>query len=194
MNHRLLWLGTTTLLALGLKRRRSTVTQSPTVGAGPRFSNDSQATVGDIEKSNVFDNVSPGPIRNQAQPLIPPVSPEIDGEQISPYQPEQPSQYDPHSTIGQVSFLTSSPQSESEWTGLDSIDSVGSPKEVTSTLRNGILWIRHVLLSVIRSRIGYDTEAKVEVKPKRGQGDDTRTANCNLTCFSTIDCSVCLPR
>ncbi|KAF3051633.1 hypothetical protein E8E11_008655 [Didymella keratinophila] len=52
----LLWLGTTTLLALDLKRRRSNVTQAPTVTAGSRFSNDSQTTVGDVEKTNAFDS------------------------------------------------------------------------------------------------------------------------------------------
>jgi hypothetical protein len=126
MNPRLLWLGTTTLLALDLKRRRSTVTQSSTVTAGPRFSNETQTTVGDVEKTNVFDTVSQHPIRSTAAPLLPP-SPEIEGEQVVPFQPNEPTQYAPRSTSYQASILTASEQIELEWSGLDGIDSVGSP-------------------------------------------------------------------
>ena len=129
MNSRLLWLGTTTLLALDVKRRRSTVTQSPTATAGPRFSNESQTTVGDVEKTNAFD-VSPQQIRSKAEPLLPP-SPEVVGEQAVPFQPgqpsQEPSQYAPRSTWYQASILTDSEQTELEWSGLDGVDSVGSP-------------------------------------------------------------------
>lgn len=128
IDHRLLWLGTTTLLALDLKRRRSTVTQSSTVAAGPRFSNESQTTVGDVEKSNIFDtlSVSQQPIRSTAEPLLPP-SPEVVGETAMPFQPNEPTQYAPRSTSYQASVLTESDQTELEWGGLDGIDSVGSP-------------------------------------------------------------------
>lgn len=125
MNHRLLWLGTTTLLALDLKRRRSNVTQAPTVTAGSRFSNDSQTTVGDVEKTNAFD-VSPQQIRSTAEPLLPP-SPEVVGESAVPFQPNEPTQYASRLTSDQASILTESEQTESEWSGLGGIDSVGSP-------------------------------------------------------------------
>jgi hypothetical protein len=129
MNRRLLWLGTTMLLALDIKRRRSTITQSPTVTAGPRFSNESQTTVGDLEKTNAFD-VSLQQIRSKAEPLLPP-SPEALGEQVVPFQPgqpsQEPSQYAPRSTSYQASILTESEQTELERSGLDGIDSVGSP-------------------------------------------------------------------
>jgi hypothetical protein len=126
MNHRLLWIGTTTLLALDLKRRRSTITQSSTVTAGPRFSNESQTTIGDVEKTNAFDNVSQQPIRSIAQPILPP-SPELEGGPIEPSQSNEPTQYDPCSTLNQTSSLTSPSQPELEWSGLDGIDCVGSP-------------------------------------------------------------------
>ncbi|KAJ8105011.1 hypothetical protein OPT61_g10438 [Boeremia exigua] len=84
----LLWIGTTTLLALDLKRRRATVSPAPSGGPTPRFSADSQATEGDLEKQpNMFDNVSPAPIRDHASPVLPPASPDIEGEQIEPFQP-----------------------------------------------------------------------------------------------------------
>ncbi|KAH6620030.1 hypothetical protein C7974DRAFT_224878 [Boeremia exigua] len=55
----LLWIATITLLALDLKRRRSTVSPAPSGGLTPRFSAESQATEGYLEKQpNVFDNTS----------------------------------------------------------------------------------------------------------------------------------------
>lgn len=55
----LLWIGTTALLALDLKRRRSTVSPAPSGGPTPRFSADSEATQSDFEKQpNMFDNTS----------------------------------------------------------------------------------------------------------------------------------------
>ncbi|KAF1934214.1 uncharacterized protein M421DRAFT_115828 [Didymella exigua CBS 183.55] len=124
----ILWLGTTALLALDLKCRCSTVTQSHTVGAGPRFSNDSQTTAGDIEKPNTFDYVSATPVRKEAEPVIPLPSPEISGvKQVEPFQPDQPTQHNPRSTLDQASIPTSPAPSEIEWIGLDGIDSVGSP-------------------------------------------------------------------
>lgn len=91
---RLLWLGTTTLLALDLKRRRSTV--SPAANGTPRFSAETQGTEGDFEKQpNMFDNVSAAPVRDYASPVLPPASPDIDLEQIEPFQPyaiDQPAQ------------------------------------------------------------------------------------------------------
>ncbi|KAF2997357.1 hypothetical protein E8E13_003918 [Curvularia kusanoi] len=83
----LLWLGTTALLAMDLKQRRSTVSQAPDAEA-PRFSADSEATEGDPEKNaNLFDNVSSVPVRDHASPVLPPASPDIEGEQIEPYRP-----------------------------------------------------------------------------------------------------------
>ncbi|KAF2625871.1 hypothetical protein BU25DRAFT_492428 [Macroventuria anomochaeta] len=96
----LLWIGTTTLLALDLKRRRSTVSQVPTDGPTPRFSADSQATEGDFEKqSNIFDNVSAAPTRDHAEPVLPPASPDIEGEQVEPYQPYVAGNQPSHLTI-----------------------------------------------------------------------------------------------
>ncbi len=97
---RLLWLGTTALLALDLKRRRSTVSPAPNGGPTPRFSADSQASEGEFEKQhNVFDNVSAAPIRDHASPVLPPASPDVDLEQVEPFAPydvsNPPSQYDP---------------------------------------------------------------------------------------------------
>ena len=116
MTCRLLWIGTTTLLALDLKRRRSTVSQAPTGGPTLRFSAESQATEGDFEKHHsIFDNVSSAPIRDHAEPVLPPASPDFDGEQVETYQlhaaGNHPSEYDPHSTFHHIIVLTSSPQS-----------------------------------------------------------------------------------
>lgn len=84
----------------------------------------------DVEKTNVFDTVCQQPIRSTAAPLLPP-SPEIEGEPVVPLQPGQPSQelsqYDPVPTSYQASILTESEQTELEWSGLDGIDSIGSP-------------------------------------------------------------------
>ncbi|KAG9205579.1 hypothetical protein G6514_007184 [Epicoccum nigrum] len=84
----LLWLGTTALLALDLKQRRSTVSQAPEGDSAPRFSADSQGTAGSFEKKpNVFDTVSPAPVRDHASPVLPPASPDIEAEQIEPFRP-----------------------------------------------------------------------------------------------------------
>ena len=84
----MLWLGTTALLALDLKQRRSTVSQAPEGGPAPRFSADSQATAGSFEKKpSAFDTVSPAPVRDHASPVLPPASPDIAAEQIEPFRP-----------------------------------------------------------------------------------------------------------
>lgn len=81
-----LWTGTTTLLALDLKRHRSTVLQAPAGSPTPRFSAESQATEGDFEKQpSSFDNVSAAPIRNHAEPVLPPASPDIEGKPVNTY-------------------------------------------------------------------------------------------------------------
>lgn len=115
-----------------MKRRRSTVSQVLVGGPTPRFSAESQATDGDFEKqSNIFDNVSAAPTRNHAEPVLPPASPDIEGEPVEPYQPNfagsQPSQYDPYPTLNVASILTSPPQSYYSWTGEEGIDDHGSP-------------------------------------------------------------------
>ena len=143
MHCSLLWIGTTSLLALDLKRRRSTVSPTATGSPTPRFSAESQGTEGDFEKqSNIFDTVSAPQIRDHASPVLPPASPDFDGEQIEPYQPgvagNYPSQYDSQSTYQADSNLTSPTQSHYSWTGEDFIDGLGSPKpqEVTPHVAN----------------------------------------------------------
>jgi hypothetical protein len=86
--HSLLWIATTTLLALDLKRRRSTVSTVSAGGPTPRFSAESEINDGDFEKQpNPFGNVSAPPIRDHAEPVLPPASPDIEGEPVEPYQP-----------------------------------------------------------------------------------------------------------
>ncbi|KAF9699110.1 hypothetical protein EKO04_003118 [Ascochyta lentis] len=136
----ILWIGTTTLVALDLKRRRSTVSPAPSGGLTPRFSAET-ADEGDLEKQrNLFDNVSAAPIRNQAQPVLPPASPDIDGEPIEPFRPYMPGsqhlQYAPNSRSND-SNLTSPPQSHYSWSGEDGIDDLGSPVPLPPAL-NGL--------------------------------------------------------
>ncbi|KZM19830.1 hypothetical protein ST47_g9167 [Ascochyta rabiei] len=126
----LLWIGTTTLLALDLKRRRSTVSPAPSGGPTPRFSAEI-ANEGGLEKQlNPFDNVSAAPVRNHAEPVLPPASPDIDGEPVEPFQPyvlgSQYLQYAPSSPCND-STLTSYPQSHYSWSGESGIDGFGSP-------------------------------------------------------------------
>jgi hypothetical protein len=125
-------------LALDLKRRRSTVSQAPSGGPAPRFSAESEANDGDFEKHPYsFDNVSGAPIREHAEPVLPPASPDIEGEQLDQYQPygpgDQHSEYDPNSTPDDDDDLTS-PQFEYPWIGEEYIDETGSPYRLPPTL------------------------------------------------------------